>query len=97
LGTITVPSYAQNATEPSATKQGSDAEVAARVKQALHSDSVLESKHINVEVQHGDVVLKGFVQDSRDLLLATQVATKAAGDRKIVNNISVEQNHPNAP
>jgi osmotically-inducible protein OsmY len=76
---------------------GADAQVAARVKQALHSDQTLDSRHINVAVEHGDVVLKGFAQDARAVETATQVATKAAGNHKIVNRVEIKQEYPNAP
>jgi osmotically-inducible protein OsmY len=43
------------------------------------------------------VHLKGFVQDNRDLLAANEVAMKAAGNRKIINELIIKQNFPNAP
>jgi osmotically-inducible protein OsmY len=48
-------------------------------------------------VEHGEVHLKGFVQDPRTLLAANQVATQAAGDHKIVNELLIKENYPNAP
>ena len=95
LGAMSATSYAQDSASMS--NQASDVQVAARVKQALQSDSTLDARHIDVRIQHGDVVLKGFVQNNRDLLAATEAATKAAGDRKVVNNLSIMQNPPNAP
>ena len=97
LAVVAANSQAQNASAPSASQQGSDADVAARVKQALQSDSTLDSNHIDVAVEHGNVVLKGFVQTNHELLVAAQVATKAAGSRKIINDIAIKQNYPNAP
>jgi BON domain len=93
LGLAVLPcaSFAQSST----TTEGS--EVAARVKQALESDQALDSRHIDVSVEHGQVVLKGFVQDNRALLDASRVATKAAGDQKLVNQLTIRQNYPNAP
>ena len=55
------------------------------------------SRHIDVAVKHGEVHLKGFVQDNRALLAANQVATQAAGDHKIVNELLIKENYPNAP
>jgi osmotically-inducible protein OsmY len=80
-----------------ASQPGSDTDVASRVQQALQSDPVLDSKHIDVGVDHGDVVLNGFVQDNRALVAAGQVARKAAGDRKVVNHLTIKQNYPNPP
>jgi osmotically-inducible protein OsmY len=57
----------------------------------------LDDRHVDVAIEHGDVVLNGFVQDSRELLVAAQVATKAAGNHKIVNRLLIKQNFPNAP
>jgi osmotically-inducible protein OsmY len=89
--------WAQDTPAGSMSQNGSDTAVAAQVKQALQSDSHLNSRHIEVAVQHGDVVLSGFVGDNRDLVSATQVATKAASGRKIINHLSIKQNYPNAP
>jgi osmotically-inducible protein OsmY len=86
-------SYAQNYESPPA--QGSD--LAVRVKQALHSDKALDDRHIDVAVVHDEVVLTGFVEDSRELLVAGEVAAKAAGTKKIVNHLSVKQNPAPAP
>ena len=82
---------------PTRVRRGSDADVAARVKGALHPNPTLDSRHIDVAVEHGEVHLKGFVQDNRTLLAANQVATKAAGDRKIINELIIKQNFANAP
>jgi osmotically-inducible protein OsmY len=98
LGALCATSYAQNSDSMSpAASQGADADLAARVKQALHSDKSLDDRHVDVAVDHGQVVLNGFVQDSRELLVAAQVASKAAGDHKIVNRLLIKQNYPNAP
>jgi len=98
LGALCATSYAQNydSTSPAAPR-GADADLAVRVKQALHSDKSLDDRHVDVAIEHGDVVLNGFVQDSRELLVAAQVATKAAGNHKIVNRLLIKQNFPNAP
>ena len=97
LGAISTAADAQDSAGAYASQRGSDADVAARVKDALQSNRTLDSRHIDVAVEHGDVHLKGFVQDNRELLAANQVATKAAGDRKIVNELIIKQNFPNAP
>jgi osmotically-inducible protein OsmY len=98
LGALCTTSYAQNYDSmPPAKSQGADADLASRVKQALHSDKSLDDRHVDVAVDHGEVVLNGFVQDSRELLVAAEVAAKAAGDHKIVNHLLIKQNYPNAP
>jgi osmotically-inducible protein OsmY len=98
MGALCATSYAQNydSTSPAAA-QGTDADLAAHVKQALHSDKTFDDRHVTVAVDHGDVVLNGFVQDSRELLVAAQVAGKAAGSHKIVNHLLIKQNDTAAP
>ena len=86
---------AQNAAAE-APPQSADADLTARVKQALHSDRYLDDRHITVGMSSGDVVLKGFVQSQRDLLAAAEIATKVAGSRKIVNRLSIEQSYRNS-
>jgi osmotically-inducible protein OsmY len=88
---------AQDSPGAYASQRGSDADLAAHVSDALRSNPTLDSRHIDVTVDHGDVHLKGFVPDSRTLLAAAQVATKAAGSRKIVNELIIKQNVADAP
>lgn len=98
LGIVLIPDgFAQDSSQASVARPGPDADLAARVKQALQANSTLDARHIDVSVEHGDVVLSGFVQDNRSLLAAQQDASKAAGNRKIVNRIIIKQNYPNAP
>lgn len=97
LSALCTTAQAQDSSGAYANHRDSDAEVAARVKDALHADSALDSRHIHVALEHGDVHLKGFVQDNRAVLTATQVATKAAGDHKVVNELTIQQNFTNAP
>lgn len=98
LGALCAPSHAQNYdSAPPAAAQGADADLAARVKQALHSDKSFNDRHVDVAVSHGDVVLSGFVQDNRELLVAAEVAAKAAGNHKIVNNLSIKRNYSDSP
>jgi osmotically-inducible protein OsmY len=89
-------SHAQNYDATSAGTEG-DAALASRIKQALHSDKALDDRHVDVAVAHGEVVLNGFVQDSRELLVAGEVAAKAAGSHKIVNRLLIKQNTADAP
>jgi osmotically-inducible protein OsmY len=97
LGTISAAADAQDSSGADASRRGADADVAAHVRDALQSNPTIDSRHIDVTVDHGDVHLKGFVQDSRTLLAAAQVASKAAGSRKIVNDLIIKQNVADAP
>jgi osmotically-inducible protein OsmY len=100
LGAFSVPAYAQDQSAPAAHQAmpgGTDSSAATRVKTALNSNPTFDAKHVDVSIEHGDVVLKGFVQSNSDLLQATTIATKAADGRKVVNNLTIKQNYPNAP
>lgn len=100
LGSATISAYAQDSSAQGAVQRasaGTDTEAATRVKAALRSDPTFDAKHVDVAIDKGDVVLNGFVQSSRALQDATRIATKAAGDRKVVNNLSIKQTYPNAP
>jgi osmotically-inducible protein OsmY len=97
LGAISTAAFAQDSPSAYADQRGADAAVAARVKDALQSNATLDSRHIDVAVEHGEVHLRGFVQDPRTLLAANEVATQAAGDHKIVNELIIKENYADAP
>ena len=61
-----------------------------RVKDALHSDPYFYDEHVTVSVENGAVVLHGFVSSEWDLRDAIRIASKAAGDRRVVDNLSIK-------
>jgi osmotically-inducible protein OsmY len=67
-------------------------ELASRVQNALHADPYFYDKHVTVSVEQGAVVLRGFVLSSLDLLDALRIARKAAGDHRVIDNLSIELN-----
>ena len=69
----------------------SDGELEKRVKAALHSDPYFYDEHVTVSVERGAVVLRGFVFSDSDLRDALRIASKAAGDRRVVDNLSIKQ------
>jgi osmotically-inducible protein OsmY len=84
------PNAAAPATvQPSAVD--SDSDVANRVKAALHADTHVYDKHVEVAVKHGDVVLNGFVGNDWDLRSVVRIATEAAGGRKVVDNLKIKE------
>ena len=86
--------YSQNTSPPPATQQvpaRSDAEILTRVKTALHANPYFYDEHVDASIDKGDVVLKGFVQNSRELLDAIDIATEAAEGRKVVNNLTIKK------
>lgn len=84
---------AQSALSPSynpQTTQYRGNDMAARVKQALHSDPGLYDKHIDVSMEKGKVVMKGFVNSAGDLQKAVRAANKAAGEKNVVNDLTIK-------
>jgi osmotically-inducible protein OsmY len=70
--------------------QSADDRLRVRVKQALHSDPYFYDEHVTVTVEHGAVVLHGFVSSAWDLRDAIRIASKAAGDRRVIDKLSIE-------
>jgi osmotically-inducible protein OsmY len=67
-----------------------DEKLVQRVKDALHSDPYFYDEHVTVSVEDGAVVLHGFVSSEWDLRDAIRIASKAAGDRRVVDNLSIK-------
>jgi hypothetical protein len=67
-----------------------DEELRARVEFALHSDPYFYDGHVTVSVDNGDILLGGFVSSDWDLLDALRIARKAAGNRRVIDNLSIE-------
>jgi hypothetical protein len=105
LGGFAVPAGAQNAVLPTASPSYSaalaatsgapvltDRELEMRVKGALHAAPYLYDEHVAVSVEQGAVVLRGIVFSDSDLVDAIRIANKAAGDRRVVDDLSIERN-----
>jgi osmotically-inducible protein OsmY len=67
-----------------------DEEIRKRVQAALHSDPYFYDAHVTVSVEKGDVVLRGFVSSDWDLRDAIRIASKAAGERRVIDNLSIK-------
>jgi osmotically-inducible protein OsmY len=67
-----------------------DEKLMKRVKDALHSDPYFYDEHVTLTVQNGTVVLHGFVSSEWDLRDAIRIASKAAADGRVVDNLSIE-------
>ena len=67
-----------------------DEKLVQRVKDALHSDPYFYDEHVSVSVENGAVVLHGFVSSEWDLRDAIRIASRAAGDRRVVDNLSIK-------
>jgi osmotically-inducible protein OsmY len=84
--------FARNSQEPASPAQApiaSDAELAARVKAALHADPNVNDTQIDVISENGNVVLTGLVEDNRALLDALQIAKKTADGHKVIDALSI--------
>jgi hypothetical protein len=106
LGGFAAPASAKNPVSPTASQSYSaavpatsgpavltDGELEKRVKGALHADPYFYDQHVTVSVEHGEVVLRGFVFSDWDLRDAIRIAGKAAGDRRVVvDDLSIHLN-----
>lgn len=68
-----------------------DGELVKRVQAALHADPYFYDQHVTVSVEKGAVVLRGFVFSNWDLRDAIRIASKAAGDRPVIDNLSIKE------
>ncbi len=62
-----------------------------RVTAALHADPYFYDEHVSVSVENGVVVLRGFVASEWDLRDAIRIAGKAAGDQRVIDDLSITQ------
>jgi osmotically-inducible protein OsmY len=91
---VDTPAFSQTAavTLPSTQTADSisDEKLEKRVKGALHSDPYFYDRHVEVAVENGDVVLRGFVASEWDVRDAYLIANKAAGHRLVINELSIK-------
>jgi osmotically-inducible protein OsmY len=66
-----------------------DADLRDSVQFALRSDPYFYDGHVQVTVDHGVVHLRGLVFSDWDLRDAMRIASKAAGDRTVVDNLTI--------
>jgi hypothetical protein len=87
--TETPPSAATASARPEANPAAEEA-LRQRVETALHSDPAYYGAHVTVSVDKGDVLLGGFVFSDWDLRDALRIARRAAGNRRVIDNLSIE-------
>jgi osmotically-inducible protein OsmY len=68
-----------------------DEDLKQRVTAALHADPYFYDEHVSVSVDNGVVVLHGFVATEWDLRDAIRIASKAAGDQRVIDDLSITQ------
>jgi hypothetical protein len=66
-------------------------ELRERVTAALHADPYFYDQHVSVSVQKDVVVLRGFVTSDWDIRDALRIAGMAAGGRRVIDDLSIEQ------
>jgi len=69
-----------------------DAEVTAKIKARLATDSQTSAIKIGVETSDGAVTLTGTVPTQQEKRRAEELATSEPGVKKVVNNINVDPN-----
>jgi osmotically-inducible protein OsmY len=67
-----------------------DQELRSRVQAALHSDPYFYDRHVSVSVDNGVVSLRGIVFSDWDLHDALRIARRAAGQNRVVDDLSIE-------
>lgn len=71
-----------------------DAQLAENVQAALEANPYLYAEHVKVSAENGNIVLRGFVSNDWDLLRAKKTAAKAAGGRRVVDDLSIKPFEP---
>jgi osmotically-inducible protein OsmY len=84
------PSQSVTAPATQGTDSMTDEELRQRVQAALHSAPYFYDQHVNVSVENGVVALRGFVFSDWDLRDAMRIASRAAGQRQVVDDLSIE-------
>jgi BON domain len=88
FGQMPAPAHPENRPEVLITgTRESDAVLVAKVEQALQSDPYLFVNHVSVSAENGVLRLEGVVQDPFDMLQVVRLARRAAGKRRVINEI----------
>ena len=66
-------------------------ELLKRVTAALHTAPYFYDRHVTVSIEGDSVVLRGFVFSDWDLIEALRIAKKAAGDRSVIDDLSIKE------
>jgi osmotically-inducible protein OsmY len=93
--TLAGASAGQESSTPSSSagahyEASSDEEVLIRVQTALREDPYFNDAHVTVAMEHGNVILNGFVFSDWDLRDAIRIATKAAAGRRVIDSLTIE-------
>ena len=64
-----------------------DVQITRKVMTAIQQNPYIFADHITVTTENGVVKLEGVITDLHDLLNVIRIARRAAGKRRLVNNI----------
>jgi osmotically-inducible protein OsmY len=73
-----------------AASAAADLQVKSDVENAFSADPYFYAAHVNVSMENGNVVLRGFVFSDWDLRDAIRIANKAAAGRRVVDDLAIE-------
>jgi osmotically-inducible protein OsmY len=85
---IGTSAFAANAARPLSVE---DEAVRQRVVLSLQEAPYFYDGHVDVSVERGAVVLRGFVFSDWDLRDALRISARAAGGRRVIDNLSIVQ------
>jgi hypothetical protein len=68
-----------------------DEKLRKQVAAALHVSPYFYDRHVTVSIEDGVVALRGFVFSDWDLRQALSIARKAAGDKTVVDHLSIKE------
>jgi hypothetical protein len=71
-------------------ERAADQQLRHSVESALSADPYFYGAHVTTSVENGNVVLRGFVFSDWDLRDAIRIATRAAGGRRVVDDLTIE-------
>jgi len=87
--TVVVAAGACTSTPRTTDERAVDSELAAQVQAALRADHGIYSQHIDVDVERGEVHLKGFVYSDTERQLAQSDAESVSGVQAVVMELDL--------
>lgn len=85
-----IPAFAGDTAERSAGQVVDDMSIAVRTKAALAKDPVTDAVDIDIEVDHDEVQLNGFVDSAAARDRAGEIAASIEGVASVANNLEVQ-------
>jgi hyperosmotically inducible protein len=86
----TMPAFADDPAERTVGQVADDMSIAARTKAALATDPITDAVDIDIEVDHDEVQLNGFVDSVAARDRAGEIALSIEGVTSVANNLEVQ-------